>query len=73
MTNEYWPVEPGKTSREKATGFHLQTPLSADRSAFGVKESGEAAADLQHVGIALCAASSLMMGSAATLAFIYLF
>jgi hypothetical protein len=44
-----------------------------DRSVRGAREKAEAAADLRHLGIALCAVSSLMMGSAATLAFLYLF
>ena len=72
-SNEYCSVEPGKTSRERAI-LHMRAPLSA--SSDGIRGTGEkrdAAADLQYLGIALCAVSSLMMGSAATLAFLYLF
>ena len=73
-TNEYWSVEPGTASREVAT-HHVQGTLSgsAERSGRGARDAGDAAADLQPLGIALCALSTLMMGSVATLALLYLF
>ena len=68
-TNEYWPVEPGNTSRELGTR-HIRRSYSVPADYGG---RGKEIGDLRHLGIALCAASTLMMGSAATLAFIYLF
>lgn len=72
--NEYWPVESesGWTCGEAATQ-PLQAPLAVECSVCGTRDAGEAAADLQHLGIALCVVSTLMMGSAATFAFFFLF